>query len=194
MAITPEDIQAHLEHYAIPYTTENDTFYVVANCKRYRNDNGLHQFHILIHADFEGRQLRMHVPWAYTCTDLERIPKLAEACLQVTSRLTSVNFQLDRNDGELAFSQSMPVMDSHVTAEQFLALLNSLPRAIDLMDPLIRAAINEGKLLSVEVVRQMERDDAEKQAAGRQESGRTEDGDSGDDAPGEEGAEHHLLN
>lgn len=160
MPVTREEIQGHLEHFNIPYHVVEDQIYVVANCQRHVDGDGDKQVTIAIAIDYDGAQLRLSVPWAYVCTDMHHFGVLAEACLLVCSRLAPVVFNLDRNDGELSFARVLPVVDGQVTAEQFLHLLHSMVKAADRMEPIIRPAIDEGKLVSVQEVLRLERAEA----------------------------------
>jgi hypothetical protein len=95
--------------------------------------------------------------------------------LLVSGRLAPVVFSLDRNDGEVSFSRVIPVLDGEVTAEQFLHLLQSLVKAADRMEPIIRPAIEEGRLVSVQEVFRLEREEAATEAEDADEDKETDD-------------------
>jgi hypothetical protein len=113
---------------------------------RYRNAEGKTSLLVVCTLEDEGRFLEMAARNTYAAADCRYKGALFAALLEMAFRTRLVQPEYDPRDGEIRFTVEIPVIDGTVTSEQLRAMASILVRVVDEFDPVIRHAMETGRV------------------------------------------------
>lgn len=148
MAITVEELAAHLEDEGLKYSLENSTTILSGfRTEHYVNaNNGEKGIIIVIQVTEDGEYIQVFSPDCYLYpADGPHAASVFQALLFTSWRTKLVQFEYEPQSGEVRAIVEWPVEDGTVTRRQLLRAMHGMAQIVDLFDPLIRKAMEEGK-------------------------------------------------
>ncbi len=149
MATTLKEIQGFMDEAKLKYqlSEEKGGFLVVPYSTRaYRAPDGDEGVRIIIRGDDGGETLSMFAPGLYVYKEGPHALAVFGACLHASYITKFVQYEWDPADGEIRAEIELPLVDARLTASQFHRCLDALISIIDSCDPMIRGAIETGKI------------------------------------------------
>ncbi len=113
----------------------------------YRMEDGDATIPVLVRLDEGGNFIEIASPSLYHYKDGPNGFAVLGACLFVCYTTKLVQFEFDPNDGEIRATIELPLEDATLTSRQFHRCLRTLIRVVDRYHPMIKAAMETGKIV-----------------------------------------------
>jgi hypothetical protein len=101
---------------------------------------------IAVRLSEEGEYLELLAPRLYDLACCHHRDVAMQALLAIMQKTKMIRFDWDPDDGEVRCSVECPLEDGMLTRRQFSRMLRGLAELIDQWDPVIRTAMETGKL------------------------------------------------
>lgn len=148
MGTTLKEIQGYLENRGLKYhaVPERDHILTGFQMERYVHTDGQKHLPVVIQLHENGEYVEIFSPEVYKYKEGPHALAVMQACMFVSWRTKMIQFEYDPSDGEIRAVIEFPLEDAHMTEKQFMRVLMGLPQLVDDYDPVIRTAIEHGRL------------------------------------------------
>jgi len=148
MAATLDQIAGFLEEGEVKHRLDLEK-----NCIRtgfgtecYRNADGDNGVQLVIRLDEDGEFIKVFAPSAYSYSEGPHKFALFQTLLQISWRTKMIQFEYDKNDGEVRAIIEFPLEDAQLTRKQLMRCVSGIVQILDNYHDEIVAAIEHGKL------------------------------------------------
>ncbi len=148
MATSIKEISGFLDSENLKYETHADEDYILTGFKMptYKNVEGKDQLLIVVKLEEDREFLKIFTPKAYQYKEGPHLGVVLQACMFVSWRTKMLQYEFDPSDGEIRAVIEFPLEDAKLTKKQFMRVLLAIPELLDKYDPMIRGAIEKGKI------------------------------------------------
>jgi hypothetical protein len=114
--------------------------------KSYRNPKGDDGVSIIIALEEDGEFIKVMAPRCYHYPAGDHKEALFQTLLMISWMTKMIQFEYDKDDGEIRAIIEFPLEDAILTDKQLLRCLHALAQMVDEHDHLIRGAMEHGQL------------------------------------------------
>lgn len=144
MATTLAEIKGLLEAKKIKFGEVNEhTLVLWYGTEKYTDSDGDKALKIAIELTEDGEYIRIFSPKAFTVSGAN-VPAFLQACMEIQWKTKLIQFEYDRNDGEIRPIIEFPIEDSALTPRQLYRCILGIVKIIDEYYLVLMKALNEG--------------------------------------------------
>ncbi len=144
MATSIAEVKRFLENEQVKYRDYSDNaviFWFVT--KNYVDRDGDKAIAIIVEISEDGEYLKIFSPMAYVVQG-PHVGAFLQACMEIQWQTKLIQFEYDRNDGEIRPIIEFPIEDSSLTSRQLFRCFLGLVEIVDKYDPVLRKALAKG--------------------------------------------------
>lgn len=151
--MTPEQIEGYLNRLHLMYRHDeefgnNGVFAVHFATRMYRSTFAPHakRIQLMVALSDEGRLLTVLAPYIYQVQVAKNPAAFYQYLIELNFRCRCAHFQVDRRDGEVSCTASVPLDDSNLSLAAFRKLIYAVPLAVDFHHRMTKAVLKTGVL------------------------------------------------
>ena len=147
MAMTNDELGSMLSENGFEFEKDDGYFWgFIRDTRSYRDSDGDAVMHVVVQLTEDGRFIRFIAPELYDLSKCRDRTAAMEAALATGYRTKSINYEFDPTSGELRAVLEFPLGNAVFTEKQVSRCIGLLSRIVDAADPVIRRAIDTGKV------------------------------------------------
>lgn len=146
MPISLDEIEGFLKSENLVFTRKDEYLQTSFTTEHYRDQEGKPSVFIVIRLEEGGEYIKIFAPNLYNLPAFADPNLLFQALLEIAWKTKLVQYEYDRNDGELRAIVEFPLEDSTLTRRQFMRALNGLVQITDEYAPVIDNLMLNGVL------------------------------------------------
>ena len=149
MATTLEEICRHLESRKLKFVVEDDVHRAVLgfDSTTYLDSRGEKTIRIGVAPFHGGRSVAVFAPELYVYKEGPHALAVLGACLHASYSTKFVQYEWTPGSGEIRATVEIPLEDALLTSSQLYAAIRAILTVVEEADPVIRRAIETGKLV-----------------------------------------------
>jgi len=144
MAITYDEICKHLDNLNLNYTRKKDYIKIGFETENYKNANGDNLLGLCILLEEDNEYFKLFAPNSYNIKNCRHKFSVYQAFMMIQWQTKLIQFEFDKNDGEIRPIIEFPLEDNTVTLKQLYRVIRGIVAIIDDYDPVIRKAMETG--------------------------------------------------
>ena len=138
-----------LDNKEINYRADEEKNQIVTGSKtlNYTDSNGYHVITIVVLLEEDGEYIKIFAPNCYHYPpDGPYRSEIFQACLMISWRTKSIQYEYDVSDGEIRCIIEFPLEDALLTEKQLMRCIYGIVTVTDKYDEMIRTAMNTGEI------------------------------------------------
>jgi len=146
--MSPEQIEGYLRRLELNFVQlegegPDGSFALDFDTRNYSavSPPGSKQVRLILAIEKKGKILSVYAPYLYDASGLEDPAEFYGCLLDVNYATEGCHFEVDRRDGEVLCTTSVPIQNSNLSLEAFKKVLFTIPVAVDHFDARIRKCL-----------------------------------------------------